>query len=112
MGEPTTDVNNGLPITETTYFILLSLAPGPSVGGRSSPSAATKCRCYNEGLSAARVEECNGIDDDCNDEEFVHEGIDDVYDTSTCACVGALPAITAVRAQASLTAAVGLKLPY
>ena len=31
MGEPT-DVQNGLPLTETTYFILLSLAPGPSHG--------------------------------------------------------------------------------
>jgi DNA-binding PadR family transcriptional regulator len=31
MGEPA-DVQNGLPMTETTYFILLSLAPGPSHG--------------------------------------------------------------------------------
>ena len=31
MGEPAT-VPNGLPMTETTYFILLSLAPGPGHG--------------------------------------------------------------------------------
>lgn len=31
MGEPA-DVQNGLPMTETTYFILLSLVPGPSHG--------------------------------------------------------------------------------
>lgn len=31
MGE-STDVQNGQPMTETTYFILLSLAPGPSHG--------------------------------------------------------------------------------
>lgn len=31
MGDPS-DLTNGQPITETTYFILLSLAPGPSHG--------------------------------------------------------------------------------
>jgi DNA-binding PadR family transcriptional regulator len=31
MGEPA-DIQNGLPMTETTYFILLSLVPGPSHG--------------------------------------------------------------------------------
>lgn len=31
MGEPA-EVTNGQPMTETTYFILLSLAPGPSHG--------------------------------------------------------------------------------
>jgi len=58
-----------------------------NIGGGTSVEA-TKCRCYGVGLPAAREEVCNGIDDDCNDEESVHEGIDDVYDTSTCACAG------------------------
>jgi DNA-binding PadR family transcriptional regulator len=31
MGEPA-DIQNGLPMTETTYFILLSLVPGPCHG--------------------------------------------------------------------------------